>query len=380
MHAVYSAKNENGHHSLAFNGNKVFPAQENIAAQSFQKEILDRRLDEIVRDPYYFYLHRINTTIFFAAVEYFRNLGAEWVNLPLTTKMISSPGEVYAGKTLDYTTDTLPVELRWFDHEEIFLAESSQFYLELMLMMQGVEQVFSIYNSFRKEPADYSHLSEFQHIEYEGKVNFQQNVVIAVELLRALTRAVVEKESEALAYFLAPEALTSLKDSFSDQNIVTLTFREALQALYEDTKEDRYKELTLKHFGSWEEVRLTELMGKHIIVTEFPLLQIPFYHNMRHDKDGVPLAENADIILYGYRETIGSGVRITQPAALAQKAKQFNLPLDDYAPYLKMRDYESYKSTAGFGLGWQRYVQWLLQLPFIWQATHIPRGHHLPRP
>jgi hypothetical protein len=29
--------------------------------------------------------------------------------------MISSPGEVYAGQKLDYTTDTLPVEIPdWF--------------------------------------------------------------------------------------------------------------------------------------------------------------------------------------------------------------------------------------------------------------------------
>jgi aspartyl/asparaginyl-tRNA synthetase len=50
------------------------------------------------------------------------------------------------------------------------MAESSQFYLELTLLIQGVNQVFSIYNSFRKETSDPTHLSEFQHIEYEGKV------------------------------------------------------------------------------------------------------------------------------------------------------------------------------------------------------------------
>jgi len=50
------------------------------------------------------------------------------------------------------------------------MAESSQFYLELILLIQKSEHVFSVYNSFRKEPSDATHLSEFQHIEYEGKV------------------------------------------------------------------------------------------------------------------------------------------------------------------------------------------------------------------
>ncbi|MDR3150486.1 MAG: hypothetical protein LBU14_02475 [Candidatus Peribacteria bacterium] len=33
--------------------------------------------------------------------------------------------------------------------------------------MNNLNQVFSIYNSFRKEESDATHLSEFQHIEYE---------------------------------------------------------------------------------------------------------------------------------------------------------------------------------------------------------------------
>jgi aspartyl/asparaginyl-tRNA synthetase len=65
---------------------------------------------------------------------------------------------------------------------------------------------------------------------------------------------------------------------------------------------------------------------------------------------------------------------------LLQKAKQFNLPEEDYAPYLKTRDYDHYQETSGFGLGWQRLTQWLLKLPVIWEASHIPRGHHAPRP
>ncbi|MDQ1344253.1 MAG: asparaginyl-tRNA synthetase [Patescibacteria group bacterium] len=36
-------------------------------------------------------------------------------------------------------------------------------------MAKGADSVFSIYNSFRKEPSDATHLSEFQHVEFEGK-------------------------------------------------------------------------------------------------------------------------------------------------------------------------------------------------------------------
>ena len=88
--------------------------------------------------------------------------------------MISSPWEVYTGQSLDYTTDTpLPVKLPdWFwTWKRIFLSESYNSILNYHYWWSEQNSVFSIYNSFRKEQADATHLSEFQHIEYEWKVN-----------------------------------------------------------------------------------------------------------------------------------------------------------------------------------------------------------------
>ncbi len=379
----YSAILENGEKKIRYNGNRVFPVIENIKEVDFCEEVSSGRLAKIFENPEYFYhLHKVDNGIFFGAIEFLRSVGAEWCNLPLTTLMISSPGEVYAGKTLDYTTDTLPVDISWFDNERnIFLSESSQFYLELRLLIQNIDRVFSVYNSFRKEKADFCHLSEFQHIEFEGKVSFDQNVDIFLGLVRAITKRLIESERESLIYFIGEEKVKNLEEAFSRENIATIPFREALEALYKETGDDVYKEFSLKHFGAWEEIKLTEIFKKHVLVTKFPLLQIPFYHNeLKENENGIPLAENADFILCGYRETVGSGTRISSPEALKEKARVFNLPLSDYDPYIQTRLQGNYQKTSGFGLGWQRYVQWVLQLPYIWEATHIPRGHHLPKP
>ncbi|MGK2848538.1 MAG: amino acid--tRNA ligase-related protein [Minisyncoccota bacterium] len=380
---LYSALSDDGKKRIKYNGNSVFQPIENVKESDFNEEITTGRIAKIFQDPEYFYhLHKIDNGIFFGAVEYFRSIGAEWCNLPLTTLMISSPGEVYAGKTLDYTTDTLPVDISWFDNERnIFLSESSQFYLELRLLTQNIDKVFSIYNSFRKEKADFCHLSEFQHIEFEGKVSFDQNIDIFLGLVRYITKYLTDNERKSLRYFIGDAKVEELTEAFSEGNIITITFKDALEALHKETGDDMYKEFSLKNFGAWEEIKLTEIFGKHVIVTKFPLLQIPFYHNeLEGDEGGVPLAENADFILCGYRETVGSGSRISSPEALREKAKAFNLPTGDYDPYIQTRLQEDYQKTSGFGLGWQRYVQWVLQLPYIWEATHIPRGHHLPKP
>jgi aspartyl/asparaginyl-tRNA synthetase len=137
----------------------------------------------------------------------------------------------------------------------------------------------------------------------------------------------------------------------------------------------------LKNFGTWEEVKLTEILWANVIVEEFPMLQIPFYHAIA-DKtvDGAPVARNADLILNGYRETIWAGERIKDKNVLLQKADIFNLPKEDYMPYLQSRDYGDYEITSGFGLGWQRLVQWMTNQPFIYEATVFPRTHLTPNP
>lgn len=378
----YEALVVNGERVISYKGNNVFKKIDNVKKTEFNGPILNDRLNDIATKKYFYHLHKIDNGIFLATVEYFKKIKAEWCNLPLTTMMISSPGEVYAGKKLDYTTDTLPVKINWFDEErEVFLSESSQFYLELRLLIDNVDKVFSIYNSFRKEKADYCHLSEFQHVEFEGKIDSKQNIEIATNYLKYITKYLLKHNKKDLAFFLNKQEVKELSETFKKGNISEITFQDALEKLFIDTRDQKYKDFTMKNFGAWEEIRLTEIMNSHVIVTEFPMLEIPFYHNThKTNKNGVALAQNADIILRGFRETIGSGQRIEDVDILRHKAEIFNLPKEDYEPYLQTREFKHYRTTSGFGMGWQRYVQWLLKIPYIWGSTHIPRGHLLPKP
>lgn len=377
MLGVYTAATD----KITYTSNKFLPPIEDVRRTSFEPKSSQELIDGLMHDEHLYHLHNIDNGIFNASVDYFRSIQAQWCNLPLTTKMISSPGEIYAGKKLNYTTDALPVSLQWFDQGKIFLAESSQFYLELRLLMDKAERVFSIYNSFRKEQADFSHLAEFQHIEFEGKVSFDENIAIYTSLLRYVTEYLLRYNREDLSYYLTEEELAELADSFSDENIETLTFTQAMHLLADKLGDDKYKELSLKNFGSYEEVTLTRIIGKHCNVLEFPIEEIPFYHDASFsDAKGRQYARNADFILLGHREVVGSGQRITDINAIRQKAEFFNLPIEDYEPYIELRNASSYKTTCGFGLGWQRYTQWLLKLPYIWEASHIPRGQYLPRP
>lgn len=382
MKGSYQAVSRDGINYIQYSGNKIFPEVSDVRKVQFTEDLLKNRVADLRKNEMFSYLHEIDNGIFFAAIDYFREIRSQWCNLPLTTLMISSPGEVYAGKVLDYTTDTLPVELSWFDSDRrIFLSESSQFYLELRLLVEKVDKVFSIYNSFRKEKADFSHLSEFQHIEFEGHVSFNENIQIANELIHTIVSSLVQSNASALQHFLTDKEISELAPSLAPANIPRITAREALNILLQETGDEKYREFSLKHFGAWEEIRLTEIFNSHLWITNFPMMEIPFYHRAAsHFEDGVPTAENADLILRGSREVIGTGVRMSDSQALQEKARIFNLPPEDYEPYLQMRALPHYKPSAGFGLGWQRLTHWLLRMPVIWETMHVPRGHILPRP
>ena len=354
----------------------------NIDYKYVDESLLKNRISRVKKEAQFYHMANIDDWILKATVAYFTSIWAKRANLPLTTLMISSPWEVYAGQTLDYTTDTLPIEIpSWFwEKRRVFLAESSQFYLELLLLAQNMEQVFSVYNSFRKEKSDATHLSEFQHIEYEWKTDLEWNIKVFTWLFSSVFNYLVEHNSEDLLFFLWENALKN-KIDLVKKLPTRVTFREALNLLYEATKNERYKEFTLKHFWTWEEIKLTEILNSNVIIERYPMLQIPFYHAASEEEyEWTPLAKNADFILHSYRETIWSWERIKNKEVLIKKAEIFNLPKDDYLPYLTSRDYSDYETTSWFGMWWQRLTHRLTDQPYIYEATVFPRTHLIPNP
>lgn len=380
----FSAIVRDGERQLLFNGNLVAAPRflTGLDADGFTLDYLGQIVSKLPRphNELARAVQSIDAAIFRATVDLFQSIGAHWCNLPQSTQMISSPGAVYRGQDLDYSVDTLPISIKWFGHEqEVFLSESSQFYLELHLLTQNFMKVFSIYNSFRKEPADAFHLSEFQHIEFEGKVDFNENVDIARSLLQAILKRVLRDAREELDGIVGVPQRELLEDTADNLKLIKISFKDAMDALYKETQDARYQEYSLRYLGAWEEIRITEILGGFVLLTNFPERQVPFYHNNTAGGAKSGLTESADILFPGYREVVGTGVRISDKDLLLRKAKMFNLPLQQYRPYLESRDFGAGR-TAGFGIGWQRLTQWILRVPAIWMATVFPRGHLLPIP
>lgn len=303
MKGPYSAK-EDG--AIQYQGNRIFPPIPDVRGKKFPR--MDNRVYNVATGLIWPRIARINHRINRAAHDYFDRIGALFTPVPLTTRMISSPGAYY-GKPAAHTTDTLPHSIEWFDPEtRAFLSESAQIYLELALLQRGVDQAYTITNSFRREDANHTHLSEFHHIEYEGKVEQERNKQVARGLLRSLLSHLLAHNQEDLAHFLDDDALKQIKELSEGKHLFEVSFEQALEALRKETGRDQYRQASIQYFGAWEEVKLTEIFGGMVEVNFFPLEEVPFYHAPAEDDP--TKADNTDVIWPGYREIIGSGHRV----------------------------------------------------------------------
>lgn len=373
MRPLYLANRD---HTIGYAGNKIYTPIRRVS-MGISPTAFHSRLKEFKSTKTWSHIARINHTIATTTNNYFDKIGSIFTLLPLTTRMISSPGALYGKKHIDYTSDTVPIRLKWFDQKkDFFLAESSQIYLELHLMNRDINSVYSIYNSFRKEESDATHLSEFHHIEYEGKVSQKENVKIINNLISTTVKNLLKRNIDDLNFFLYDEDIDDLKNLVKHSKLGThMTFEQALDLLYRTTKDPKYKEFTTKHFGSWEEIKLTSELDDIAVISEFPLYEIAFYHaSINRNKREV--GDNTDFVWPYYREFVGSGHRVRSMKELLEKADRFNLPKEDYKYYIESRNADYYTETSGFGIGWERMLQGILKMPYIYSVTTFPRVHN----
>ena len=123
--------------------------------------------------------------------------------------MLSSPGaallEILKGIRLTKPLDieAIPFSLSWFDEKtKVFLSESNQLYLEITLTCSIKYHAYSIYNSFRKEEANWCHLTEFHHIEYESKIPQEENENTAIGLIKHIIKSVIDQSENEVLYFV----------------------------------------------------------------------------------------------------------------------------------------------------------------------------------
>gem|GEM_PF-1315937 len=80
-----------------------------------------------------------------------------------------------------------------------------------------------------------------------------------MELFDYVFNYLIKNNLKDLQFFLTEEQIKE-KTRLVKNGPIRIAFRDALDILYKETNEEKYKEFSLKHFGTWEEVKLTEIL------------------------------------------------------------------------------------------------------------------------
>jgi len=162
---------------------------------------------------------------------------------------------------------------------------------------------------------------------------------------------VVNNDFERITY---TEAIEILKESNHNKK---KKFQYLVEGWGIDLQSEHERYLVEKHFK------------KPVILSNYPKEIKAFY--MRQNDDGKTVAA-MDILAPGIGEIVGGSQREERQERLEQRMKEMHIPIEEMWWYLDTRRYGTVPH-AGFGLGFERMVQFVTGMSNIRDVIAFPR-------
>ena len=156
-----------------------------------------------------------------------------------------------------------------------------------------------------------------------------------------------------------------------DQEFAHITYTQAVEELLQSGQSFTYPVQWGIDLQSEHERYLTEeIYQRPLIVTDYPAAIKPFY--MRVSDDGRTVAA-MDILVPGIGEIIGGSQREERYDVLLARMQQAGIEPSGYEWYLDLRRYGTVPHS-GFGLGFERLVQFVTGMANIREVIPFPRA------
>ncbi len=252
------------------------------------------------------------------------------------------------------------------------LTVSGQLQAEVYALSLG--DVYTFGPTFRAENSNTSrHLAEFWMIEPEmAFCDLACNMAVARDMLKYCLNDVLTNCQEDLALFdnFIEKGLIRKLKNVVEQDFKHITYTEAVDLLLKADKAFEFPVSWGIDLQSEHERYLTEeLFKKPLIVTDYPAAIKPFY--MRVSEDGKTVAA-MDILVPGIGEIVGGSQREERYDVLMKRMEAAQINLDEYQWYLDLRKYGTVPHS-GFGLGFERLVQFVTGMTNIREVIPFPR-------
>jgi len=269
-----------------------------------------------------------------------------------TPKIVASGAE--GGATL--------FQLKYFDHMA-YLAQSPQLYKQ-MLMSTGLDRVFEIGPAFRAEPSDtVRHVSEF--VSFDGELAFIDSMADVLDVVERCTRSVIE----GIASQAAPQLeLLNTTVSVPKAPYPVIEYKDAVEMVQGTGMKIELGD----DLGTEGEKALGEVMKEKgydmYWIVEYPEEAKPFYIM---EKDGTPYSYSFDLDYKG-QEISSGGQREHRYDHLVARMQKKGLDPEAFGFYLDAFKF-GMPPHGGWGIGVERLVQKMLDLPNIRETILFPR-------
>lgn len=368
-----------------------YPLQPKKHSLEFLREIAHLRF----RTNTFGAVFRVRHSLAFAVHKFFNEKGFVYMHTPIITASdAEGAGEMFRVTTLPATNPPLNDDGS-VNYKEDFFGRSANLtvsgQLEGELGATAFGDIYTFGPTFRAENSNTTrHLAEFWMIEPEmAFYDLEDNMNLAEEFVQYLIGYALEHNAEDLNFLaqrLAEEEKQLPQDKRSELGLMEklkfvlenkferVTYTEAIEILLNSPA---YKKKKFQYEVKWGMDMQSEheryLVEKHfkkpVIVTNYPKDIKSFY--MRQNDDGKTVAA-MDILAPGIGEIVGGSQREERLEFLEQRMKEMGVPADELWWYLDTRRYGTVPH-AGFGLGFERMVQFVTGMGNIRDVIAFPR-------
>ncbi len=321
---------------------------------------------------------RVRHCLAAAIHRYFHENGFYWIHTPIITASdCEGAGEMFRVSTLD-TVNTQRTPEGAMDFEQDFFGREAHLTVSGQLNVEtyccALSKVYTFGPTFRAENSNTSrHLAEFWMIEPEiAFANLSDNADLAEDFIKSLIKTLLDEREDDMAFFdlrIQKGVVDNLKHVL-ESPFERITYTEAVELLEKADKKFEYPVKWGIDLQSEHERYLTEEKIKRpVVVTDYPKGIKAFY--MRMNDDGETVAA-LDVLAPGIGEIIGGSQREERLDVLDSRIAEMKLPKENYWWYRDLRRYGTVPH-AGFGLGFERLIQFVTGMANIRDVIPFPR-------
>ncbi len=321
---------------------------------------------------------RVRNDLSYAVHKFFQENNFMYVHTPIiSTSDCEGAGEMFQVTTLPL--ETLAAEKSAeVDYSKDFFGKPASLtvsgQLEAEIYALAMKDVYTFGPTFRAENSNTSrHLAEFWMIEPEmAFCTLDGDMELAEEFIKYILRYVLENRKEDMEFFdkrIENGIIESLQHVVNS-SFTHLPYSEAVELLKNSSRTFEFPVEWGSDLQSEHERYLTEeVFQGPVIVTDYPKEIKAFYMKLNDDGQTV---RAMDILVPRLGEIIGGSEREDRYDVLERRIKEMNLAPQDYWWYLDLRRFGSVPH-AGFGLGFERLVQYVTGMQNIRDVIPFPR-------